>query len=81
MAVALQPPAIHMAAGEVDWLLISGGESVMEGDYNYFTAWCDFPATGDRPAQRVVVCRLVVPLTVAKQINADAKRIWDRANH
>lgn len=81
MATALSTPAMRLQATEPAWELCTGGESVSDGTYNYFTAWYEIPACGDRPLLRVYVARLIVPLAVARSISDQAELTWKRFAH
>lgn len=82
MVVALQPPAIVLTAEEPAWVLITGGESFSDGEFNYFEAWTDIPGKDGKRGQRFIVCRLIVPLHVAKEVRDQASRAWEgRVDH
>lgn len=81
MAVLAQAPAYVLQAEEPAWQFCTGSESITDGNYNYWTAWFDVPGGAGQPAQRYVVCRLIVPIPIAKQINEDARQMWGERTH
>ena len=81
MGSFVQPPAIVLAAEEAAWVYVTGGESFSDDRNNYFTAWYDVPSKSSAPAQRFIVCRLIVPLEVARQVRDQANKVWTRGGH
>ncbi len=80
MGMAIPAPAI-MQAEEPAWLYVNGGESFSDETNNYFTAWLDMPSANGVAVERVVVCRLIVPLDVARRIRDQANRAWSKGGH
>lgn len=81
MGVMAHPPAIVMAADGPAWEYVTGGESLTIGETNYFIAYRDTPGLGGLPDTREIVCRLIVPVPVAKAINDQARHIWTKGGH
>lgn len=71
---AMTAPVALQADGPA-WQMISGGESFTDGENNYFTAWFDMPDG------RHVICRLIVPLHVARSVRDQANREWTKGQH
>jgi hypothetical protein len=76
MSMAHVAPAIVLQADEPAWMLISGGESFSDSEYNYFVAWLDMPND-----ERHIICKLIVPLEVARRVRDQASREWVKGTH
>lgn len=68
-------------ANDPDWAYVNGGESFSDGINNYFMAWFDTPNGDGRIIRRQIVCRLIVPLDVARQVRDQANKVWSRGGH
>jgi len=75
MAVMTAPAALQ--ADEPAWSFVNEGESYSDGQFNYFTAYFIEPGTN----RRHVICRLIVPLEVAKKVRDQATKNWARGGH
>ncbi len=74
--VAMTAPAALQADGPA-WEFVNDGESYSDGQFNYFTAYFIEPGT----ERRRVVCRLIVPLEVARRVRDQADLAWVRGHH
>lgn len=81
MGMMARPPAIACGADGPEWAFITGGESLTIDNFNYFVAWCDAPGLGGMPDRRRIICKLIVPVPIAKTINDQARRIWSKGGH
>jgi len=66
-----------LQADEPAWSFVNEGESYSDGQFNYFTAYFIEPGTN----RRHVICRLIVPLEVAKKVRDQATKNWARGGH
>jgi hypothetical protein len=74
--VAMTAPVALQADGPA-WEFVNDGVSYSDGQFNYFTAYFIEPGT----ERRRVVCRLIVPLDVARKVRDQANRIWSGGGH
>jgi hypothetical protein len=87
MGMAMPHPVVANGAGVhvdehhlPDWHYVNNGESFADGVNNYFTAWLDMPGPNGT-THRHVVCRLIVPLDVAKRLRDQATKEWTKGGH
>jgi hypothetical protein len=82
MAMMMDTPQVVAVADDVlpAWHYINGGESFSDGMNNYFTAWLDMPGPNGT-THRHVVCRLIVPLDVARALREQANKEWTKGGH
>ncbi len=81
MGMGIQAPAVTATAADVGWAFVNGGESFSDGTNNYFTAWFDTPCGDGGIVRRHIVCRIVVPLDVARRIRDQATKVWTAGAH
>lgn len=75
MAVMTAPAALQV--DDPAWEFVNDGESYSDGQFNYFTAYFIEPGTN----RRHVICRLIVPLEVARKVRDQATKNWARGGH
>lgn len=80
MAVLAQAPAYIVQVEEADWAFVNGGESFSDHFNNYFTAWMDIPGP-EGAIERHIICRLIVPLDVARKVRDQATKEWTKGGH
>ena len=62
------------------WNYCNYGESFSDGVNNYFTASLEMPGP-DGSTIRTVICRLIIPLPVARAMCAEAQKLWTKGGH